>query len=128
MSDSNWVRTRIADAQVDIDAAVTVDTLDHAAVAVNECAVITNIIAYDLTSNITSIEFYLENNDATQYLIHRALVTAINQTVEWTGKIVLEAGDHIAVVFNGTVAGDDIHSVILGYNVPQFKAVTPAVW
>jgi hypothetical protein len=125
MSDTDWARKRIADKQENLTAAEGENTLDHTAIHHAECAVITHIAAYDIDTNITRIEFFLEDDDGTQYLIHSVDPAAANEIVQWTGKLVLESLDHIAVVFTGCVLNDDIHSVILGYNVPQFKSATP---
>lgn len=127
MSDSNWVKKRFYEQLSDTDATVTTDSLQGSQIPLLNSAVITNIVAWDATTNITSIEIYQRDDDGTEYLVHRGVPSAIGETVEWVGKIVLEAYDRIKIVFNGTVAGDDIYAHILGYIIPQFKSQTERI-
>ena len=100
----------------DMNATVTSDALVGSAVPAEEIWVVTSVVAYDKTTNVTQISASV-TDDVTWWPFAQLFPTAAEEYLQWSGMVVLEQGDRIYVGFNGTIAGDDIYLNIHGYKM-----------
>lgn len=119
MSDTNFALTRIMELkQVENSAAGNI-TVNHTAVPLGECWVITAIDSRDESHAVTRIEINT-SNVWPWCTLAKKLAPAAGESIHWDGKLVLRSGDRISVIFTGVTAGGYLYSSIFGYRIPQF--------
>lgn len=103
---------------VDLDGADgVVDTLDTEIFGPNFIYKITNITAWDKTTQVSA---HLAVGYVSGELFRplKAAKPAAALTVDWQGEVYLKEGDRVRAVFTNTTNGDDIYLVVNGVKIP----------
>jgi len=77
---------------------------------------ITTILGLNNVSNTLVSAIYV-NHDGANYYIRRVATTVAAVGLEWNGSLYIDAGDIIAVIFDGCTAGDDLYIYVGGYKI-----------
>jgi len=100
----------------DLNADDLTNYLQGTAVPSGEIWVITNIMAWNTTNQVSGIVLGV-NSGGTTYWLRSSGAKTTRIGLDWQGAVFLKPGDYVIAELRGCTVGDDIHLYYAGYKI-----------